>query len=324
MAEVAGWPGGRAPLLITCVGVESDLDLLPHFLAHYRKLGIAPEDMRVILNARDPDAPGLRDACAILDAAGVPGAETWIAAYTSASMWEKRREVQASEVEADGWVLSADVDEFHDYPEPLPAFLARCETMGVDCVQGVFIDRLAPGGRLAQVAPQPDVLAQFPVEAEVGWSIAGEGAAHDRFGTVKVMALRSGILPSRGGHHPLASQRASYLYGHPLGGFPALEEPSFRFAVPTRVHHVHWTESLPDRLERRLTTPGVSPAGAEYGRKQLDHVAAHGGIALDRVALAPPPPATPWQDRLASLRRRGLWRTRLAPALRVANRLRGR
>lgn len=318
MADPRSWPGGTAPLLLTCVGVESDLDLLPHFLDHYRRLGIPPDRVRPILNAARPDAPELARARRILAEAGAAPAEIWIAPYTSDTMWARRRALQSREAGAEDWVLSADVDEFHEYPEPLADFLIRCAQLRVDCVQGVFIDRLAPGGRLPPVRAAPAILEQFPVAADVGWSIAGAGAAHDRFGTVKLMAMRGRILPSRGGHHPMKDVAARFLYGQPLGRFAALERPSFRFAVPTRVHHVHWTESLPARLEKRLATPGVSPAGAEYGRRQLDHIERHGGIALARVAVAPEPAVAPggWTARLARLRARGRWQALRATARR--------
>ena len=314
----------RAPRLVSCVGVETDLDLLAHFLDHYRGLGLAPGDMHLILNAAAPDRPGLARARAILAEAGCAAPEVWIGPYTSRAMWQRRRELQARVAGPRDWVISADVDEFHAYPEPLPAFLARCARMGVDCVQGPFVDRLAEGGRLAPVAPAPAILEQFPVLAEVSLSIAGTGRRHDRFGTVKIMALRGAILPSQGGHHPQKGQKVRYLYGHPLGAFAEIERSDFRFAVPTRVHHVHWTASLPGRLERRLATPGVSPAGAEYGRKQLDHIARHGGIALDRVALPPPAASRDWTRDLARLRRRGFLKARLGPLLARARRALGR
>lgn len=293
------------PLLLTCVSAEHDLALLPHFLAHYRDLGIAPGSMRPILNAAEPDAPGLDEARAILARFGVSPSEIWIAPYTSDTMWARRRELQAREARPTDWVISADVDELHEYPEPLGAFLNRCEALGVDCVQGVFIDRLGPKGRLSAVATEPPLMQQFPIEADVIWSLGGRGGAHDRTGTVKLMAMRGHVMPNRGGHYPMPDVPVHHLYRHHLGGFPGIERPAFRFTVPTRVHHFHWTENLPARLRRRLATPGVSVAGKEYGQKQLAHLEAHGGIDLARVACRRPGPQPEWHARLARLRAEG-------------------
>ncbi|NNU16850.1 hypothetical protein HK107_11025 [Parvularcula sp. ZS-1/3] len=304
-----------SPLLITCVGVDHDLDLLPHFLDHYLALGIAPDRMRPILNALDGGSDGLAQAKEILRSRGVERAIEWIAPYTSGSMWEKRREVQKAEAEPSDWVLSADVDEYHEYPERLPAFLERCGQMGVDCVQGVFIDRVAEGGKLASVARTPALHEQFPVEADVIWTIGGEGSGHNRRGSVKVMAIRGHVLPSRGGHHPVKEQSPSFLYNHPLGEFPEVEDPSFRFSVPTRVHHYHWTASLPERLRIRLATPGVSRAGAYYGQKQLDHFEQHGGLDMSRIPVRSSGSDEDWQDALHRIRRKGAQRKAAEPFL---------
>ena len=314
----------EGPLLLSCVGVATDGALLPHFLDHYRALGVDPADMHLILNASGPEAAALEAAVGTLRAFGCPAPEIWTDPYTSGAMWERRRALQDRVAPPGRWVLSADVDEYHEYPEPLGPFLARCAAMGVDCVQGVFVDRLAPGGKLGPVAPAPGVLAQFPVIADVGRAIGGRGAHHDLAGTVKVMAMRGHVRPSRGGHHPVPGQRARHLYRHPLAQFPAMATPAGRFAVPTWVHHVHWTDSLPARLRTRLATPGVSPAGGEYGRKQLAHLERHGGI--DPALLDPGPGAIPpgWEGRLARLRREGAARAALAALRRAAGRMLGR
>ena len=292
------------PLLITCVGVDHDIDMFPHFLRHYLTLGVRPESIHPLLNARHADAPGMAKAHAMLAEAGIPGgnAEIWIAPYTSDSMWKKRRELQKRLCGEQDWVISADVDEFHFYPEPLTDFLARCDALKVNCVQGVFVDRLAEGGSLAEVREEPDLLEQFPIEAEVALSIAGRGEHHGLGGTVKIMAMRGYVMPNRGGHAPLKDQRVSLLYKRPLGRVSEVGSPDFRFSLPTRVAHIHWTSSLPARLRERLATPGLTPAGLEYGQKQLDHLERHDGIALDQVALAPSDWPGNWEKRLSRLR----------------------
>ena len=311
------------PWLITCVGVRFDLALLPHFLAHYAALGVPPARVVCILNAPDADDPGFAEADAILAAAGCQPGRRWVAPYTSASMWAERRRVQDEVAGPDAWVLSADVDEHHEYPEALPDFLARAETTGTDCVQGVFIDRLAADGRLAPVEPSPALTEQFPVQADAIGALGGVGRTHNRLGTVKIMAMRGAVRPSRGGHHPAERHEANHLYRAPLGEFARIDEPAFRFAVPTRVHHYHWTASLEERLRVRLATPGVSPAGAEYGAKQLAILEKAGGVPMDRIGRAAAPDG-PWTERLDALRRQGARINALRPARTLAKRVRER
>lgn len=293
------------PWLITCLGVATDLPLLPHFLHHYTALGVEPARMIVILNALSPEEPALATAREMLEAAGTGRVTRWIAPYTSETMWQERRAVQERFCTDGAWVLSADVDEFHEYPEPLPDMLARAAALEASCIQGVFIDRLAPGGAMAAVTDAPEILRQFPIEAEVTMSIGKTSAVHGRGGTVKLMAIRPHVLPRRGGHGPMPGPGISYLYNHALGDFPQIDDPSFRFAVPTQVHHIHWTGTLLRRLETRLATPGVSPAGAEYGRRQIDHIRAHGGIDLNSVALRHGTGSEDWPAALARMRRVG-------------------
>lgn len=294
------------PVLISCLGVESDLPLLPHFLAHYRDLGIAPGAAHVILNAPHKDHPGVARARAVLAAFGHAPAEIWTDPYTSAAMWDRRRAVQARVAARDDWIVNADMDEFHDYPAPLAEVLRWCAARDITCVQGPFIDRIAEGGRLAPVRPAPSLDAQFPVRAEAMLRIAGEGGGHDRYGTVKLMFHRGDVQPSRGGHHPVADAgRVCHALHRPLGAFSAITRPGFRFSHPFRVHHYKWTDTLIAGLRRRLATPGVSPAGTAYGAKLLAYFEAHEGfdpadLVQDRAGMLP---RLPWRARMAALRR---------------------
>jgi len=302
---MSGPNGGRIVRLITCIGVDHDLALLPHFVDHYRALGIAPRDMIAILNTPDPDSPQLREARDYCAGTGLQYKE-WIAPYTSGTMWEKRREVQNSACDAHDWVVSADVDEFHLYPEPLPDFLDRCERLGVNVVQGVFVDRLQRAGKLTPVEPGGSVSEQFPLSAAAMGTVGAIGRHHSRHSTVKVMALREGIMPARGGHDPLPDRRLRWLYGASLGQFTGIDRAQYRFDVPTRVDHYHWTDRLRPSLEQRIATPGASAAGREYGARQLDYLDRNDGIAMKDIAIDPQPfPKNGWERRLSSMRRKG-------------------
>ncbi len=304
--------------LIACIGVDAELALLPHFVAHYLGLGIAPERMHVLLNSADAGSSALARATTLLAERGVTHAVPWIAPYTSDAMWARRRELQLEVAGPDDWVVSADADELHEYPDALERVLEHCERRGIDVVQGVFVDRLAAGGELAEVRATPALAEQFPLRADAIGSLGGSGRHHDRYGTVKLMAMRAHVLPSRGGHHPANASRAPrFLQGAPLGSFAMLDDPARRFDWPFRVHHYKWTASLVPGLQKRLATPGVSEAGREYGAKVLAHVEAHGGLHLARI----PVDALDADER----RRRAVrgWRGRMARA-RMANAVRQR
>ena len=310
------------PLLISCLGVEDDLPLLPHFLVHYRDLGIAPGAVHVILNASSEDHVGVGKARAILAEFGHTPAEIWTEPYSSAAMWERRRAVQTHVAQAGDWIVNADVDEFHEYPAPLNEVLDWCGERRITAVQGPFIDRIAVDGALATVRTAPPLAEQFPVCAEAMIHIAGLSGGHDRYGTVKLMLHRAEVKPSRGGHHPQADSReVRYALHRPLAEFPAITRPEFRFSHPFRVHHFKWTDTLVAGLHRRLANPAVSPAGKAYGAKLLEYFDEHDGFDLSDLSHSNSTRRSilPWRMRIAALRRGSQLRSK---AGRIRQRLR--
>lgn len=288
-------PERRTVRLITCVGVLDDLPLLPAFLEHYMRLGVMAERVHPILNAPSADEPQLSEAEDLLARYGVSPADVWIGAYTSGEMWERRRRVQQEVAHAHDWILSADVDEFHVYPDSLSAILDHCEQCGSDCIQGPLIDRLAPSGKLAKIDPEQPLFAQFPVEGDVMCTIGKTAGADDAHGTVKMMAFRATVLPGLGGHNPRDLDQTRYLLGRPLSFLPGIKDPRVRFQVPFRVLHFKWKAGLITALQRRLDTPGASRAGSLYGRRVLDHLLANGqGI---RLADIPRTTADTWPPK---------------------------
>lgn len=290
--------------LISCVGVANDLLMLPHFLRHYAGLGVPSAATHVILNAPTSGEPALEAAARILAEAGAPEPVRWIAPYTSDSMWEQRRALQQQVATPDDWVISADVDELHEYPAPLPRFLAACAARGIDCVQGPFIDRVAADGRLNAIAPAPSIIGQFPVQTDVIGAIRREGGMYDPFGTVKLMAVRGRVMPSRGGHHPASGQNVRYLFGRPLAEMRWIGRPAARFRSPLLVHHFKWVSTLLEGLRRRIATPGASKAGTEYGTLVLRTLGETGGFDMAKLPRRGPSPfdRLPWPWRVAALR----------------------
>lgn len=280
--------------LVTCAGVAHDLVLLGHFIEHYRALGVPTTNMHMILNAPSRDEPALGQAIDVLAAYAIEPAEIWIATYTSDSMWQRRRDVQRLHVPEHAWMLSADIDEFHEYPCELTQFLAVCEARQVNCVDGVLIDRLAPAGEL--IAPEHDRSPEltFPLQRVLQGSTFKFGQHHDPYGSVKAMAVAGSQLLGRGGHGVIDElERTKYVFGFPLGTFPKSGDPKFRAKIPLRVHHYKWTASLKRSLESRLGARGVSVAGQEYGQQVLDHLLQH-DMRIDLSHAAHVPPVNRW------------------------------
>ena len=306
--------GGADPIdrrrihLVSCIGADLEQPLVPHFLDHYLGLGVLPENFHVIVNSAHEQSDALIGVEQMLAERGIRCEERWIEAYTSAAMWQKRRDVQRRCVPKDHWVLSADTDEFHEYPIELAAFLGECQAHGINTVDGVFMDRVSADGSLKPVdASGPALFDDFPIQAMVQGRIADFGAFHQVSGSIKLMAFDAALLPDQGGHTLVKEQSdARFLFGRSLTEYPQMRHALVRFRVPLRVHHFKWHAALPDTLEHRLAQPNVSPAGREYGGKLLDYFARHhSGIALSDVATRHTDgwlPLLDWRTRVRGMR----------------------
>jgi len=294
--------------LITCAGVEYDLALLPHFITYYKGLGISTQHMHIILQAAEANSPEMEKALAVLKQFEITPAEVWIAPYTSATMWEKRREIQQRVAKKEDWVISADVDEFHEFPDELKVFLDYCNKKGINCVQGVFIDRLTPDGTLAPIKESPPLWEQFPVQADVICTIRQEDEKGWENGTVNIMACKGDLLPERGGHFPLSNGKPiKYTFGNrQLAKFNGIKGASMRFKIPLRVHHFKWNKALLTSLQKRLATPGVSVQGQSYGNLLLKHLGTDQRIQIEKMPVRSSSvlEKLPWRTQIAFLKLR--------------------
>lgn len=125
---------------------------------------------------------------------------------------------------ADGeWWAVADLDEFHQYPLPLPKLIKAAETRGSDHVLGTMVDRLAADGSLPAVRTG-DLWRQYPCVAKLTQNLLG--------GVVQKVMLVKGRGKLGTGHHWLWEGR------------PAPERGL--------VHHFKWNNRVLERLEERL------------------------------------------------------------------------
>ena len=155
------WAEGRGrvartnPLvLLGFIGVN-DADLMPQFLAWYRRLGVT--SFRLILHGDWPTA-----ARAVLDAPDIaivreidgPFSETRKVAELTAEALKHKRQ----------WCIVVDADEFIEFPlASVAEVIAEMEAMGIDDLYALLVQRVAADGGLAAVDPRGTVEAQFPL-----------------------------------------------------------------------------------------------------------------------------------------------------------------
>ena len=103
------------PRLFCTVGVDWDLGLLPHWLRHYRRAGVAPADFHVVLNTRFDDNRRVEPARRLLAAADVEASAVWRGTFSSTARLDYKTPFLDA-LPDDAWVLVVDSDEFHRYP----------------------------------------------------------------------------------------------------------------------------------------------------------------------------------------------------------------
>lgn len=124
------------------------------------------------------------------------------------------------------WYISADMDEFHEYPGGILEILGFMERYSLDYMRGVFVDRIARHG-FPHYNERLSIWSQFPLGCNLTHALLGGWID-------KVMVHRAGVrlLP---GHH-----------------FPHPERTLRAFPGVHHVHHFKWDASVVPRLTERL------------------------------------------------------------------------
>lgn len=241
--------------------ISYDAALLPHFVNYYRGLGV--ENFAISVHEQ---RPGIRAEAGALAATLGPGVT-----LHPASAWQERTGVEGANkddlrrrvAQPEDWLIPADLDEFIQFPLPLPALIGKLIEADAQWVMGRFRDRLALGGVLAPTAPVPSVWEQYPLEADISSQVV-KGLC------TKVILCRGDCEIGSGHHFVRGAARV-------LGGTSGI------------VHHFKWRAGLAEALARRVDicrrekVPWVDESErvlaylAEHGRIVPEHFGARAG-----------------------------------------------
>lgn len=146
-------PYTRHSLIVTVQNLGRGL--LPHFLNHYRNLGVK----RFLFGVQD--VPNQDE---LMRELGKCGDDVFVVArmigYHPCGyvMVNAIRENVASD-----WFLVPDLDEFQKYPMRLDEMLDSLEQNGCNCILGRLVDRITPDGYIPEGLTSQDIMEQFPV-----------------------------------------------------------------------------------------------------------------------------------------------------------------
>jgi len=229
-------------------------DLLPHFLEFYQSQGIR----EFLIGVHDqPHTETWRQVQAYTR--GVP-ARTLTSPYAEFAAEHDvalKNHLKDTFVSGDEWGAVADLDEFHEYPEPLAELLEKADQEGADCVIGHFLDRLADDGSLATLT-EGLLWDQYPIGADLTANVL-------QAATQKVMLFK-GRKPLGSGHH--------YV------------ENGVAYSKTGTVHHFKWNSFTIERLAELydLQTRQGKPWTVET-RRFFDYWSEHQRIDLEDPCL---------------------------------------
>lgn len=204
-------------ITVTSIIGGPDIGLVPHWLAHYRSLGLD----RFVVAVNDPIRAEDYRQC--LAAGGVKPAYYIDELFYKDEIKERAR---LSELTETPWILYADLDELVVFDRPLEVLLGNTGRYSV--VAGRFIDHLQKEGRLAAVKAEPSLWEQFPIMHPITDCI--------RRGNTTKMVLRHRSFPVMVGNHVDKSRKWDC--------YPIWQE----------VHHFRWTAATVPSLKYVLKT----------------------------------------------------------------------
>jgi hypothetical protein len=240
--------------------ISYDADLLPHFVDYYLSLGV--DSFIIAIDERVPGIWARTETIAAKLPAKiqlVPASERHRETGVEAN---NKEETRRRFVPPDDWMIPADLDEFIQFPCPLPQLIAEMEAANATFIAGYFSDRLADQGVLAKTQPHPSIWAQFPLEAPVSEMLV-------QCRCQKVTLCRGNCELSSGHHQVIA--------------------PSFPL-MPRRclIHHFKWRQGIAEALQRRVDLYARQRLAARReSEKILDYLLAKGRIVPEDFHASP-------------------------------------
>jgi hypothetical protein len=257
--------------LIAHMGLCSGVTIIRHFLDHYYRLGV--DRFLIILHTEAGQEPLREETLQILDAYGTSPAME-VSDYTYLLRRERINMLLDKAVEAEEWVLHADIDEFHIYPDTLKLFLQQCDRDGQTFIQGKWVDRIAANKKLNAISEAPSLWSQFPLMAKIsdlgcGWTVkvcaakgfhrSGDGGTH---------SVDSGLLP------PKNYEQSSIHKG--------------RYPNYLAIDHFKWDSTVIRRLQARAQSYRLHGLSVfEESARILSHLDPDGELSIPACTPSP-------------------------------------
>jgi hypothetical protein len=202
--------------------ITGEAVLLPHFARYYQSLGVGS----FVIAIEEGMAGAWQTAqeiAATLDAQIVPvPAARPLAGIEAAS----EEEIWRALVAPDDWIIPAGIDEFIEFPAPIPALIEEMNAADATFLAGKICDRIAAGGVLACAIEDGSIWAQYPLACRFS-EMLNPGRNH------KVTLCRGDCELTPGRHHVIRPARPLVTRG-------------------CVVHHFKWRQGILETLEQQV------------------------------------------------------------------------
>jgi hypothetical protein len=207
--------------LVTVVG--SDVEFLPHMLAHYVDFGF---DSLLVNVHLDSYGDALFDR--VRKITDKFNGEIW-SVFVGKWLQSVNPFLYAHTLrqKPHDWFVLADLDELQVYPEDLRSFFFKMDQSGFDFVEGCIVDRIARDGSLPKLVNDKTIWEQFPLAGLITYPIL-------KANILKVVAAKGFVRLAPGQHSALNGRGC----------------PREQMFIP--VHHFKWQEGLVERLQKRV------------------------------------------------------------------------
>jgi hypothetical protein len=152
------------------VAIAEHATLLPHFLRHYRDVGVTRFFISVDAALEDGIAPMVKGFPVEI----VRGLDT---AESIEGGTEAVSRMRAMFADPHEWVVLTDLDEFQVHPDGVSETAAAADAEGANVVRGYMVDRVARDGTLKPVHADDDLSELFPERCFITILLQG-GIAH--------------------------------------------------------------------------------------------------------------------------------------------------
>jgi Glycosyl transferase family 2 len=241
---------------LTCVmGVDPekfDLNLIYHFIAHYRNLGV--EKFLITVNAINEEKT--QKGIKILGECRIVPEKIWIGEFLEGPKMKELNALQ--ETVTTPWIIAVDSDEFVRLDKrSLEKLINDCEEKGYVACNGQFVDRIAANRNFPPVLKYIDLYDQFPIEDNILQKYTEEKKRlnDSKYAiTFKCFLFKSGEYKSSNGQHFLCYKKALNVADDVDRLEPQYYNPEW-----FKLDHFKWTETCAYRIKKRLEAFTLDP-----------------------------------------------------------------